>query len=103
LFDLVGPEIVPFNFGEVYEGESSQVLCVLSKGDDPVRLEWFHNSEQLGTTTDRQDVNVIATGPRASVLVLQSLTAEHFGNYTCRATNAAGTASHTSQLIINGY
>ena len=98
--EIVAPEIVPFAFGDIYEGESSQVLCVLSKGDDPVLLEWYHGSELL--TTSRQDVTVIPTGPRASVLVFNSLTASHFGNYSCQASNSAGTSSFTAQLIING-
>jgi hypothetical protein len=96
----VAPEIVPFAFGDIYEDESSQVLCVLSKGDDPVRLEWYHGTELL--TAARQDVTVMPTGPRASVLVFNSLKASHFGNYSCQASNAAGSSSFTAQLIING-
>lgn len=96
----VAPEIVPFTFGDIYEGESSQVLCVLSKGDDPVRLEWYFGSELL--TSSRSDVTVMPTGPRASVLVFDSLATSHFGNYSCQASNTAGTSIYTAQLIING-
>ena len=92
---------MPFTFGDIYEGESSQVLCVLSKGDDPVRLEWYHGTELL-SASDQSGVTVIPTGPRASVLVFDSLTSGHFGNYTCQASNTAGMSSYTAQLIING-
>lgn len=95
----VVPEIVPFAFGDIYEGESSQVLCVLSKGDDPVRLEWFHGAEPL---TSSDDVTIMPTGPRGSLLAFQSLSPVHFGNYTCRATNKAGVTSFTAPLVING-
>lgn len=96
----MAPEIVPFAFADIYEGESSQVFCALSKGDDPVRLEWYHGTKLL--TAARQDVTVMPTGPRASVLVFNSLKASHFGNYSCQASNAAGSSSFTAQLIING-
>lgn len=91
---------MPFAFGDIYEGESSQVLCVLSKGDDPVRIEWLRGDEPL---SGADDVTIMPTGPRGSLLAFQSLSPAHFGNYTCRAKNRAGVSSFTAPLVINGY
>ena len=96
---LVIPEIMPFTFGDVYEGEVSQVGCVLSRGDPPIRIEWFHN-DQLLVTSD--EISIIATGTRGSVLLIQSLSPHHMGNYTCVASNRAASSSYTAPLIING-
>ena len=96
---LVTPEIMPFTFGDVYEGEVSQVSCVLSRGDPPVRIEWFHNQQPIDTS---DDVSIIATGTRGSVLLIQSLSSHHIGNYTCTASNRVASSSYTAPLIING-
>lgn len=36
------------------------------------------------------------------VLAIESVTADHAGNYTCIAENWAGKAEYTAPLIVNG-
>jgi hypothetical protein len=41
-------------------------------------------------------------GSRTSILTIESVRAHHTGNYTCTATNFAGSSSFTASLIVNG-
>lgn len=36
------------------------------------------------------------------MLTIASVSADHSGNYTCTATNHAGSVSYTTPLVING-
>jgi len=38
----------------------------------------------------------------ALALQITHVQAEHTGNYTCRATNLAGNASHMDALVVHG-
>lgn len=42
-------------------------------------------------------------GKRSSILVIESVTHSHAGNYTCNANNSAGDASYVAELQVNGY
>ncbi|KAA0202424.1 hypothetical protein HAZT_HAZT007602, partial [Hyalella azteca] len=45
---FVTPEILPLAFpSEVQEGQLLQVSCAVSKGDDPLTLQWFKDDEPL--------------------------------------------------------
>lgn len=39
---------------------------------------------------------------RVSMLMISVITARHAGEYVCTAENAAGTASHSTTLTVNG-
>lgn len=39
---------------------------------------------------------------RVSMLMISVITARHAGEYVCTAENAAGTASHSTVLTVNG-
>lgn len=39
---------------------------------------------------------------RVSMLMITAITAKHAGDYVCTAENAAGTASYTAELVVNG-
>nr|CAD7199658.1 unnamed protein product [Timema douglasi] len=95
----VPPHIIPFWFeGEANSGDNAQLTCHVSKGDRPMLLTWsFHGqdlSSHMGITTTK-------IGDSISVLVIQSATAGHSGNYTCTARNSAGLANHTASLQVN--
>ena len=38
----------------------------------------------------------------SSTLIIDRLEFVHRGNYTCTASNAAGSSSHTAELSVNG-
>lgn len=71
--------------------------CQVSKGDLPMDISWFFN----GKPFDLQDVSV-STNKRLSVLAIESVLARHAGEYTCVASNLAGTASRSVALTVNG-
>ncbi len=94
--------MLPLSFGQevANEGDLAQLTCVVVSGDEPVSLSWsFHgadiSSNQLGIrTTD--------VGSRMSLLIIESVGHRHRGSYTCKAKNAAGAASSTAVLRVNG-
>lgn len=96
----VSPQITPFTFGDesINSGETVSVQCTISKGDRPLKLKWFLNGKDVegayGIT--------IMTMKRFSTLNIDSVQAEHRGQYTCVATNPAGETSHSAYLNVNG-
>jgi hypothetical protein len=47
-------------------------------------------------------IYVLKIGSKTSVLTIESVRAYHGGNYTCTATNAAGSSQYTAHLAVNG-
>ncbi|KAG8244653.1 hypothetical protein J6590_017598 [Homalodisca vitripennis] len=82
---------------EIMAGESIQLTCHISKGDRPLQIRWnFHGEElssHLGITTTK-------VGDRTSMLNISPTMAAHSGNYTCTATNRAGSSSYTATLFV---
>lgn len=95
------PKLLPFSFGDepAYLAESTTVQCSISLGDLPVSFSWLLNGAPI---RNEPGVNVVAVGKKTFVLSIDSLAENHAGNYTCLATNKAGTASHNAELIVNG-
>lgn len=100
---LVPPVIVPFNFGEVPSnpGDTAVVNCVVTKGDLPLEISWTFSSETIDSSQQR-DITTTPLEPRVSVLTINSVSANHQGNYTCIVQNAAGRAEYVATLIVNG-
>lgn len=82
-------------------GTSAQIQCFVSEGDAPVQLSWtFHGNDVA--TRSQSGVSTMKVGQKSSVLMIEAVTSEHTGNYTCTARNAAGVANYTAELIVNG-
>ncbi|KAA0202264.1 hypothetical protein HAZT_HAZT008154 [Hyalella azteca] len=97
---LVTPEILPFAFpSEVQEGQLLQVSCAVTKGDDPLTLQWFKDNEPLESSPSFV-INTIQS--KLSVLLLTSVGADHSGVYGCKATNPYGEAYLDSPLYVHG-
>lgn len=96
----VTPQITPFTFGDesINSGETVSIQCTISKGDQPLKLNWLLNGKDVqgayGIT--------VMTMKRFSTLNIDSVQAEHRGQYTCIATNLAGETSHSAYLNVNG-
>ena len=98
----VPPSIMPFQVSRALdEGEVAQLTCMVTTGDTPLQITWtFHGVDS--STRSQSDVSVIKIGTQGSLLMIQSATSDHSGNYTCTAKNAAGIANYTAELIVNG-
>ncbi|XP_014598817.1 PREDICTED: Down syndrome cell adhesion molecule-like protein Dscam2 isoform X31 [Polistes canadensis] len=107
---MVAPQIGPFSFGDeaANAGEMATVQCAVIKGDLPVDIVWSLNGQpidvsgaQTNQNYDRQDIIVNRSNKRASTLTIDSVAARHAGEYSCTASNAAGSATHSSVLTVN--
>lgn len=101
LISSVPPKITPFTFGDeaVSYGETISVQCTVTGGDLPVNIEWTLNGSPL---TSDSDISTSIQGKRIKSLMIESVSANHAGNYSCIARNFAGIAEHSSNLIVNG-
>lgn len=95
------PEIVPFSFGvkAVNKGDFAQLICVVMRGDEPVNLSWSLKGDIISS-----DLGLSTTmlGTRTSMLTISEVNYRHTGTYTCRATNPAGSITHSASLTVNG-
>ncbi|KAJ8667920.1 hypothetical protein QAD02_009583, partial [Eretmocerus hayati] len=98
----VAPQILPFTFGDEpsNSGDLVSVTCSVSKGDLPIEISWAFENKLLKDQPDH-DVLVASTNKKNSVLSIESVNAKHVGEYTCLATNHAGTASYSAFLAVN--
>lgn len=94
---------MPFNFGEVpfNPGDTALVNCLATKGDLPLDISWTFSSETIDPTLQR-GITTTTLNPRISVLTINSVSANHQGNYTCIVKNAAGRAEYAATLVVNG-
>lgn len=99
---LVPPKISPFSFGDepLNNGETASVQCIISMGDLPVEIYWLMNGNLL--SNDREDIHLSKNGKRISVLTIESITAQHAGNYSCLAENKAGSINYSTELFVIG-
>lgn len=79
--------------------EPVTISCTISGGDLPMDVMWMFNRAPI---EPNHDVIIEKRGKRIHVLTIESVQAQHAGNYTCFARNVAGAVEHTSRLIVNG-
>ncbi|KAL6435028.1 hypothetical protein ACFW04_005260 [Cataglyphis niger] len=98
---MVSPQIAPISFGEepVNAGDLVSVQCVVTKGDSPLEITWTFDGRPIQSY--HSDVIVSDTGKRVKQLTIESVAARHAGEYTCVASNAAGSISHSVTLDVN--
>ena len=98
---LEPPQIVPFNFGvdTVDQGKFAQLLCTVMSGDEPITLKWSLQGDEI---TSDPTLSTTMLGTRTSMLTIASVNYRHIGTYTCRATNPAGSVTHSANLKVNG-
>ncbi|XP_067215062.1 cell adhesion molecule Dscam1 isoform X12 [Linepithema humile] len=98
---MVSPQIAPISFGEepANAGETVSVQCVVTKGDFPLEITWTFDSRPIQSY--HSDVIVSDSGKRVKQLTIESVAARHAGEYTCVASNAAGSISHSATLDVN--
>ena len=93
--------MVPFTFGSgaMNEGAFAQISCVVTEGDEPLKLSWSFHGHNLTTGSGIQITDI---GTRTSILMIHNVGHRHVGDYTCKASNNAGSSTHTAILNVNG-
>uniref|UniRef100_A0A182JD59 Ig-like domain-containing protein n=1 Tax=Anopheles atroparvus TaxID=41427 RepID=A0A182JD59_ANOAO len=97
----VKPAIMPFEFGEEPFDmlTTSTVSCAVMKGDTPIEINWMFNGAILATG---DGITITKSGPKMSILYIESVQPRHAGRYTCVARNRASFVEHSSDLKVIG-
>lgn len=97
---LVLPRITPFAFeSPIFAGQAAQVTCLISEGDSPLEIVWSFDGENK---INHLGISTIKAGSKGSMLLIESASYRHRGNYTCSAKNPAGESEFTTSLNIHG-
>nr|XP_024214188.1 Down syndrome cell adhesion molecule-like protein Dscam2 isoform X37 [Halyomorpha halys] len=96
---MVTPKINEFTFGSLpLDAESfGSLQCIVGSGDLPLKIEWDYPGKEV---TD-SGVSIARLAPRVSLLTIPIILSKHVGNYSCIASNEAGSDSYTTPLIVN--
>lgn len=99
----VPPQIAPITFGDQAAkwGEQVSSVCSVHTGDKPIMIEWRLNGKRI-TPKAHPDITISRSGKKLSLLNIDSVTADHAGEYTCVASNPAGSANRSTVLSIDG-
>lgn len=81
--------------------DQASVQCSISGGDRPIHVTWMFNGFEL-EKRNKYEITLSKVTKNVHILAIDSVNAQHAGNYTCVATNRAGVAEHTARLIVNG-
>ncbi|EEC17788.1 cell adhesion molecule, putative [Ixodes scapularis] len=94
------PDIQPFSFSKnIALGQKASVACVVIGGSEPFRFEWTHNGKKIVNKASkyvRENIENMAT------VIIQKVSAEDVGNYTCTVSNSFGKDSHSAPLVVEG-
>lgn len=97
---LVPPRIMPIQAmtNMLREGMRAAISCQILEGDLPVSFRWERNSKQiLGTGNEI----IRRLDEYSTSLVIEKISSEYSGNYTCTASNVAGLEKFTVPLTVN--
>ena len=78
----------------------ASVQCTVIKGDLPLEITWMFGDHPVGL--DQRDIVISSSSKRLMQLTIEDVAAKHAGEYTCVASNAAGSVSQTAVLEVNG-
>jgi hypothetical protein len=96
----VPPKLSPFQVDSGLQlGERMSLICTVLKGDPPLHIRWLKDGQPLGSSPG---LSVTQMNQYNRVLLIESLSPEHNGNYSCVAENMAAAVSHVQQLLVNG-
>ncbi|XP_034940449.1 Down syndrome cell adhesion molecule-like protein Dscam2 isoform X4 [Chelonus insularis] len=96
---IVPPKISPFTADhDLHLGERTSFTCSVTRGDQPVRITWLKDGRALGPS---ERVSITNVDQYNSILMIESLSPDHNGNYSCVASNPAAEVSHMQQLVVH--
>ena len=80
-------------------GEFANLQCAVPSGDLPLKIRWTYPGQEMGGASG---VLARKVADRISMLMIPVIEARHAGEYICTSENAAGTASESTMLTVNG-
>ena len=102
----VAPSIHPFTVPSgLQRGHRLSLTCSVFKGNTPLKISWARNDtsqQSQSPSLPAPDLSPVQIDDFTSMLTISDLDLAHNGAYTCLAENAAGSASHTVHLRVNG-
>ena len=92
---------MPLTFGAelLNEGQFASLVCIVTQGDEPLAITWSLQGEVVSS---EPGLTTTTLGGRTSMLTIQSVGYRHSGQYTCTASNFAGSKSESVELKVNG-
>ncbi|GIY86327.1 down syndrome cell adhesion molecule-like protein Dscam2, partial [Caerostris extrusa] len=81
----------------VDEGSRTKLVCIVSRGDPPLRFRWLKNGLPFPAHGDV----AVQTTEDSSIVTFKGVTSTDRGLYSCLATNLASSANMTTHLVVN--
>ena len=85
---------------EQMAGSATQVTCLASEGDLPMDVQWHFKGSNMSSL--RLGMSTTRVGSRTNLLVIDAVSPENGGLYTCRASNMAGFTDYSAELLVQG-
>lgn len=76
----------------------TSLSCQSSSGTSPLYVTWIKD----GTVLQDSSFVRIQSSNDPSMLIIDSITSSHSGNYTCKMSNRFGHDSYTTELVVEG-
>ena len=80
------------------ESSYFSATCSVNQGALPLFFTWHKDNQVIADT----NVKIISMSERISTLIIEKVSANDSGNYTCNVRNTFGNDEHTISLIIKG-
>jgi len=68
-------------------------------GDLPLSIRWIFHGQELSS---KMGIETTKFGKRTNILTIENIAPFHMGNYTCVASNHAGSTNYTVPLVVRG-
>ncbi|KAI5735593.1 hypothetical protein M8J77_020362 [Diaphorina citri] len=95
----VPPKLSPTNPERTLNvGERASLICSITKGDIPLTIKWLKDGRYLDNSAA---LSITHVDQYNSMLVIDSVSARHSGNYSCTVRNMVAEDTQVQRLIVN--
>nr|XP_029721995.1 Down syndrome cell adhesion molecule-like protein Dscam2 isoform X6 [Aedes albopictus] len=97
---IVPPKLNPFHSSilSLNVGDRASITCSVIKGDIPLTINWRKDGRPIDPS---QRMSVTQVDQYNSILVIENLSADHTGNYSCVVRNTASETEGSQSLLVN--
>ncbi|XP_055627636.1 cell adhesion molecule Dscam2 isoform X10 [Toxorhynchites rutilus septentrionalis] len=97
---IVPPKLNPFHSSilSLNVGDRASITCSVIKGDIPLTITWRKDGRPIDPS---QRMSVTQVDQYNSILVIENLSADHTGNYSCVVRNSASETEGSQSLLVN--